>query len=121
MVAAAGNEGADMAQFPASYEGVISVGAVDKAKSLTEYSSYGVSTDLVAPGDNIYAPTYGLEKKSTFEVLSGTSMSAPMVTGTVSLLLSKYPDLKAAQVEYILKKTATDLGAKGFDAKYGYG
>ena len=121
MVAAAGNEGADYTQFPASYEGVISVGAVNKNKSLTEYSSYGVSTDLVAPGDNIYAPTYGLEKKSTFEVLSGTSMSAPMVTGTVSLLLSKYPDLNAAQVEYILKKTATDLGTKGFDAKYGYG
>ncbi|PQD97159.1 hypothetical protein CYL18_04610 [Pradoshia eiseniae] len=121
MVAAAGNEGADSAEFPASYEGVISVGAVDKNKSLTEYSSYGVSTDLVAPGDSIYAPTYGMEKKSTFEVLSGTSMATPMVTGTVSLLLSKHPGLNAAQVEYILKKTATDLGTKGFDTKYGYG
>lgn len=121
MVAAAGNEGGDYPQYPASYAGVISVGAVDKNKTLTEYSSYGVSTDLVAPGDNIYAPTYSLEKKSTFEALSGTSMATPMVTGTVSLLLSKYPSLNAAQVEYILKKTATDLGAKGFDAKYGYG
>ncbi|WP_455675412.1 S8 family peptidase [Pradoshia sp.] len=121
MVASAGNEGADFPLYPASYAGVISVGAVDKNKTLTEYSSYGVSTDLVAPGDNIYAPTYSLEKKSTFETLSGTSMAAPMVTGTVSLLLSKYPKLNASQVEYILKKTATDLGAKGFDAKYGYG
>ena len=121
MVAAAGNEGGDYPQYPATYEGVISVGAVDKTKTLTEYSSYGVSTDLVAPGDSIYAPTYSMEKKSTFEEMSGTSMAAPMVTGTVSLLLSKYPKLNAAQVEYILKKTATDLGAKGFDAKYGYG
>ncbi|WP_148629755.1 S8 family serine peptidase [Bacillus sp. E214] len=121
IVAAAGNEGSDMKGYPAAYEGVISVGAVNKSKTLTSWSSYGVSTDLVAPGDNVYAPIYDYEKKSTFASFSGTSMAAPMVTGTVSLLLSKYPKLKPEQVEYILKKTATDLSTKGYDKKYGYG
>ncbi|MGN1400032.1 MAG: S8 family peptidase [Bacillus sp. (in: firmicutes)] len=121
IVAAAGNGGSDSPGYPAAYEGVISVGAVDKSKKLTPWSSYGVTTDLVAPGNEIYAPIYDYEKKSSFAKYSGTSMASPVVAGTASLLLSKYPNLKPEQIEYILKRTATDLGTKGFDNKYGYG
>ncbi|MBS4174344.1 S8 family serine peptidase [Bacillus sp. FJAT-49736] len=121
IVASAGNNGNDAPNYPASYEGVISVGSVNKSKQLSYYSSYGPSLDIVAPGENIYAPIYDLEKKSSFETLSGTSMASPMVAGTASLLLSKYPNLKPEQVEYILEHTATDLGAKGYDLKYGNG
>lgn len=121
IVAAAGNDGADVANYPAAYEGVISVGAVDKNKKLSYFSTYGPSLDIVAPGENIYAPIYDLEKKSSFETLSGTSMASPMVAGVASLLLSKYPNLKPEQIEYILEHTATDLGVKGYDHKYGSG
>ncbi|HWI46761.1 MAG TPA: S8 family serine peptidase [Rummeliibacillus sp.] len=121
VVAAAGNEASDMAVYPAKYEGVISVGSINKEKKLSYYSSYGPSTDVVAPGEDVYSSFYDLQKGSTFTKLSGTSMASPVAAGTVALLLSKHPNLKPAEVEYILEKTATDLGEKGFDNRYGSG
>ena len=48
-------------------------------------------------------------------------MAAPIVSGAASLLLSKYPQLTPTQVEYILENSAQDLGAKGYDIKFGNG
>ena len=121
IVAAAGNTGDASAEYPAAYEGVISVGSVNEEKKLSNFSTYGSSIDLVAPGENIYSTYYDYEKKSTYLELSGTSMAAPIVSGTASLLLSKYPQLTPTQVEYILENSAQDLGAKGFDTKFGNG
>ncbi|MBW7652303.1 S8 family serine peptidase [Anoxybacillus sp. ST4] len=121
VVAAAGNEATDMYAIPASYEGVISVGATDSKNKLAEFSNYGPSVDLVAPGVDVYSPIYDYAKGSSFAELSGTSMAAPVVAGVASLLLSKYPNLKPYQVEWILERTATDLGEKGYDLTYGNG
>ncbi|WP_170008286.1 S8 family peptidase [Bacillus fonticola] len=121
IVAAAGNNGSDDKNYPAAYEGVISVGAVNNKKELADFSSYGSSVDVVAPGEAIYSPFYDYEKGSTFEFLSGTSMASPVVAGVASLLLSKYPELTPTQVEYVLEKTAEDLGNKGFDSTFGNG
>lgn len=121
IVAAAGNTGSDMISYPAGYEGVISVGAIDKNKKLASYSSFGPSVDIVAPGDEVYSTIYEYERKSSFRKLSGTSMASPVVAGVASLLLSKYPNLTPQQIEYILEHTATDLGNKGFDVKFGNG
>lgn len=121
VVAAAGNTGSDMKSYPAALEGVISVGAVDKTGKLADFSSYGATVDLVAPGADVYSTIYDYEKKSGYAELSGTSMATPVVAGIASLLLSKNPKLTPAQVEYILKKTAKDVGAKGFDTRYGFG
>jgi hypothetical protein len=121
IVASAGNSGDDTRMYPASIEGVISVGSINNEKKLSYFSTYGPSVDLVAPGEDVYSTLYDYEKKSTYYNMSGTSMSAPVVTGVVSLLLSKYPDLTPQEVEFILEHTAEDLGEKGFDVKYGYG
>ncbi|WP_236717669.1 S8 family peptidase [Rummeliibacillus stabekisii] len=121
VVASAGNSGDDWVNYPAGYEGVISVGAVDSRKKLADYSSYGTSVDLVAPGDEIYSTFYEAEKKSSFQKMSGTSMASPMVAGAAALLLSKYPKLTPSQVEYILEQSASDLGPAGFDEKYANG
>lgn len=121
VVAAAGNDGADILNYPASFDGVISVGATNDKNELAEFSTYGPSLDVVAPGEAIYAPVYDHSKGSSFVEMSGTSMASPVVAGAVALLLSKYPDLTPYQVNYILTKTAKDLGEKGHDLKYGYG
>lgn len=121
IVAAAGNDGAAMVNYPAAYEGVISVGSVNKEKKLSDFSTYGPSVDVVAPGDEVYSTLYDYEKKSSFTQMSGTSMASPMVAGVASLLLSKHPNLTPMQVEYILEHTTEDLGAKGFDVKFGNG
>lgn len=121
VVAAAGNEGSDWANYPASIEGVISVGSTNKDKQLSYYSSYGPSVDVVAPGEDVYSTVYEYERKTSFRNFSGTSMASPVVAGVASLLLTKYPKLKPEQVEYILEHTANDLGSKGFDTKYANG
>lgn len=121
IVAAAGNDGVNLASYPASYEGVISVGATDENNELAFFSTYGPAVDVVAPGHKVYAPVYDVDKGSSFVEMSGTSMATPVVTGAVSLLLSKHPNLTPYQVSYILTKTAKDLGEKGYDLKYGYG
>ncbi|MDZ5471910.1 S8 family serine peptidase [Bacillus sp. 31A1R] len=121
VIAAAGNNGDDMNMYPASIEGVISVGSTNKDNKLSSYSSYGSSIDIVAPGENVYAPIYDYDRDISFDYLSGTSMASPVVAGVVSLLLSKHPKLTPAEVEYILKHSTKDLGEKGYDTKYGHG
>ncbi len=52
---------------------------------------------------------------------SGTSMAAPHVAGSVAVLMERFPYLNGAQVAEVLKTTATDMGAPGIDALYGWG
>lgn len=121
VVAAAGNEATDKYSYPAAYPGVISVGNINGSKSLSDSSNYGSSVDVVAPGENIYSTSYNAESGSKYERLTGTSMASPMVAATAGLLKSKYPNLTAFDIEYILEQTATDLGEKGYDLTYANG
>lgn len=121
VVAAAGNESTDEYFFPASFEGVISVGSTNDRNKLSSYSNYGPSVDLVAPGEDIYSTVHDEKKGSSFVKFSGTSMASPVVAGVASLLKSKYPDLKPYEIEAILEMTAKDLGDKGYDLTYGHG
>ncbi|MEK4171267.1 S8 family peptidase [Lysinibacillus sp. FSL L8-0312] len=121
IVAAAGNESTDEYSFPASYEGVISVGSTNERNKLSSYSNYGPSVDVVAPGEEIYSTVHDDKKGSSFVKFSGTSMASPVVAGVASLLKSKYPHLKPHEIEAILEMTAQDLGAKGYDLTYGHG
>jgi serine protease len=121
IVAAAGNSWGESIEYPAAYEGVIGVSATNWDNEVAKFSSFGANIDLAAPGEAIYSSFYSPYKGSTFAEASGTSMAAPAVAGVVSLLLSKYPDLKPFEIEAILKMTANDLGDKGFDIKYGAG
>lgn len=121
IVAAAGNSGSDSKEYPAGYEGVISVGSVDDKKVLSTFSSYNASMDIVAPGGDIYSSSYDAKRGSTFETMSGTSMASPAVAGAISLLIAKNPTLTTDEIRYIMTKTATDLGDKGVDLNYANG
>jgi serine protease len=59
--------------------------------------------------------------KGDYAVYNGTSMASPHVTGVVALLLSKKPWLKPADVRSILRASANDLGAPGWDPLFGHG
>lgn len=120
VVASAGNSGDDEKNYPASNENVISVGSINDKSLLSDFSTYGLSTSVVAPGEDIYSTSFG-KRGSTYEAMSGTSMASPVVAAVASLILSKNPNLSPAQVKYILENTAKDLGNKGFDNKYGNG
>jgi hypothetical protein len=117
---------------------IIIVGSVDANGVISSFSNRpgdtcllasGVSTCasdsqwkyhfIVAPGENIYAA----QPNNKFAYLTGTSMATPIVAGAAALLESRWPALKStpATVAQILFETATDKGAPGVDAVYGWG
>jgi subtilisin family serine protease len=114
IVAAAGNNSRLMVDYPAKYEGVISINAVNNQyKTEGMYSAKG-KIDFSAPGVNILT----LNNKNNYDEYSGTSFATAFVTGFVVNLLSnpgKYEvDLqnKNKTIYRYLKDHATDLGDK---------
>jgi hypothetical protein len=76
---------------------------------------------VMAPGENILAP-YALAGNGSYAAWSGTSMSAPLVSGALMLLQSAWPILKTkGTTADLLLTTSTDLGVKGVDNSYGNG
>lgn len=125
VVASVGNkETADevpVVQYPAGYDTVIGVGAVDSNGDVADFSYNNESVYVVAPGVGVYS-TYYLNNKNGQG--NGTSFSTPIVAGIVADMLSVNPDLTPAQIRDILKETATPKGnAEGEDRNdyYGYG
>lgn len=104
MVASAGNGGPGLntVTYPAKFSEVIAVAASDENNVIAPFSSRGLEVDIAAPGTNIYS-TYN---NSRYATLSGTSMSAPHVTGAIALELQLNPNLTPAQVVDRLKRTA---------------
>ncbi len=120
LVASAGNDPGPILSYPSKLSNVISVGAVNKFKNLAGFSSYGVDLDLVAPGEQILS-TYKNTPGELYMEMSGTSMSAPYVSGAIALLLSLQPGLTPQEVRSRLLTTTDDLGATGFDQLFGHG
>jgi subtilisin family serine protease len=94
IVAATGNDGADLAAaptYPATYgeDNVIGVAATTRGGGLSGVSDYGPGADVAAPGEEILSTALG----GGYEWRTGTSMAAPEVTGTLVLLAAARPDL----------------------------
>ena len=119
VIAAMGNDGAVKAHYPAAYSGVIAVGATRANGEKVPFSDMGNHISVAAPGYNIYST--GIASNSDYQDMSGTSMAAPFVTGTVAYMLTFNPTLTPDQIKTILETTADDKGAPGWDREYGYG
>ena len=119
LVCAAGNDNTDADNYPADYTSTIAVINIDKNGKKSASSNYGSEKDLSAPGAEIYSTMSG--STDAYGYLSGTSMSAPIVTATAAMMLYADPKLDPAGVRKILCETATDLGEPGKDDSTGYG
>ena len=104
-VAAAGNAGNGLWSFPASYPGVISVGALDQNKTIAPFSQYNRQVDIAAPGVDILS-TFPMKAPCTicdregydYGTISGTSMATPNIAGVLALLKSFKPDATPAEL-----------------------
>lgn len=129
LIAACGNDDLPIVMYPAAFDSVIAVGAVDKNDNKAWFSNYRYSElEFGAPGVDINS-TF---PPDTYLVDSGTSYAVPHVSGTAALIFGSKVDLEYDQngnerwdnfeVREKLRDTALDLGPyTGYDAYTGYG
>jgi hypothetical protein len=115
LVAAAGNDYGSI-NYPAAYDTVIAVGAVEPSLERAPFSSYGPELEIMAPGTGILSCLPG----GLYDTLSGTSMAAPHVSGCLALYYSEY-GRRPIKARTLLHDTADDRGEPGHDEYYGWG
>lgn len=111
--------------YPAAYPGVIGVSALNDDDSHPDWGGSGSQVKLSAPGGSGIISTWpaGSCPIATCPYYGDgqAAFAAAHVAGVAALVYSAHPDWTAAQVESALVNSATDLGAKGWDADFGYG
>ena len=139
VIASAGNESSSAPNYPAAYNGVVSVSATTINGSLAPYSNFG-PVDVAAPGgfngtdangdgfaDGVVSTLGDDSNPGTTQLgygaLSGTSMAAPHVAGVAALMKAVHPNLTPTQFDAALASgdLTEDLGAVGRDDLFGYG
>jgi hypothetical protein len=138
LVAAAGNNATEAWKFyPASSRYVLCIGASTPTDQRAYFSNFGGSLDVLAPGGADASDTGGpniLSLRSSNLIfpgdlfvgdrylrIQGTSMAAPHVAGLAALLLEKQPGLTPEEVRQVIRRSADDVGAAGWDGSSGYG
>ena len=126
---AAGNSGTSAKRYPAAYENVTSVAAINQFNSRMEYtyeevgisvaSNYGSWVDVAAPGQEIYStmPTYHVPLNDVYmldeeyTVATGCCVTAPLVAGVAALLLSKDPTLSPNELTFIIRASTEPVNS----------
>ena len=108
--------------FPASYPEAAGIAAMDKSGKVADFSTYGRSTTLAAPGLDVPTWCNGKKEKYCVEGNGGTSAATAITSGAAALVWSKHPDWTANQVLRVLIKTASGTNkGKGRSKYLGYG
>lgn len=137
VIAAAGNECTRVEYtYPASYAGVVSVGAINENKERAWFSNYGPTLDVASPGVGVLSTVpswlgkedkaagekvYGDDQSGYYEAWSGTSMATPNVVGVAALYKLSHPNASALEISEMLTSTAEDIGELGRDTDTGFG
>lgn len=105
VVAAAGNSNRSTPEYPAAYDTVLSVNAIDAKERRAGFSNYGETVDVAAPGVEIWSAAVG----GGYVRWSGTSMSTPFVSGAAALIASTEGDWPPRDLTRRLVDTAVEL------------
>ena len=116
VVASVGNDGRDGVLFPAAYDGVVGVSAVDAMGQKLYFGNTGDAVDICAPG---YGLAAAWSDGRLTEDFSGTSAAAPFVSGMIAVLMGRGMTAEAAAALVI--SLADDGGEPGRDNEYGSG
>ncbi|NVK86660.1 MAG: S8 family serine peptidase [Gammaproteobacteria bacterium] len=116
-IAAAGNSGNSSLSYPASYDEVMSVAAVNSSGSRASFSQYNAQVEIAAPGVSVRSTVLN----NGYASYDGTSMATPHVAGVAALVWSHYPSCSPAQIRSAMNATAEDRGSAGRDNYYGWG
>ncbi|PYZ96451.1 peptidase S8 [Alteribacter lacisalsi] len=119
VVAAAGNSGNrggnnNTVGYPAAYDSVIAVAAVDQNNNRATFSSTGPAVEISAPGVNVLSTTPG----NNYASYNGTSMASPHVAGVAAQVWQANPGLSNTELRQLLNDTAVNLGPAH---QYGHG
>lgn len=119
LVAAAGNDGNpggnnDSVGYPAKYESVIAVAAIDEDNNRATFSSTGPAVELSAPGVNVLSSIPG----DSYDYYNGTSMASPHVAGVAALVWAEKSSLTNVELRELLQATAINLGNSNEYAKW---
>jgi len=118
VVAAAGNEPTGRPMYPAAYDGVVAVSALNEDQATTwDQSNYGDFVSVAAPG----RATFPVGHDGPPGAYAGTSIASAYVARELALYFTRHPTATAADAIRALRAAATDAGAKGRDPRYGYG
>ncbi len=110
IVAASGNQAEkNQISYPACMNDVIAVSSTTLSggnESVSKFSNSSAEVDLVAPGDNVVGV---LPKKAGFATISGTSFSAPLVSGAIALIKQSNPDLTSKEILTLIKANSSKV------------
>ena len=116
LVASAGNDNTSQPHYPSGYNHVISVASTDEDDLKSDFSNYGSSIDVSAPGgygntgpQGLMSTTYEETSHGYYNTYFGTSMSTPLTAGLIGLILSVNPDLTPDEVEEVLESTCANI------------
>ena len=118
VVCSTGNDGTESLYYPGALQATIGVGSVGKTMARSSFSQYNKSIFVVAPGEDVTSLSMG---SGSIRTASGTSYSAPLVSGVAALLKEAHPEMNTDDFKEILKMSCKDLGDEGYDVEYGYG
>ncbi len=114
VVASAGNNGDDVLFYPASYQNVFNVAATDQLDHKKANSTFGISIDVCAPGEDILSTWVG----NTYVASGGTSTAAPVVAGAAAIVKSYFPSYSGIQIGEQLRATADNIDTVAFNAPW---
>jgi cell wall-associated protease len=103
IVAAAGNNNSSEPLFPCAYDGVICSAASTLDGSFAGFSNFGGHVDTISPGEGILSLSPILFEPDYFsipgyDIKSGTSQSAPLLAGLISIIKAQDPELRIDEV-----------------------
>lgn len=123
IVASSGNDKSSTVSYPALLAVVTAVGGITNNNRRADFSNYGGTLDVVAPGEGIYTTdrqgslgynnSNGLSGNYTSS-FRGTSAAAPFVSGIAALILSRYPQFTWSQVQKVIERSCQKIGGYNY-------